>query len=190
MEKIQLKPNQIYHLYSRANSNHDLLFFAQYQYASFLKRFRKYLEKYVNVYAYCLMPNHFHFMIELREVEDIEEDYHVFMTKKIKNLLISYSKWFNIKHDRRGALFQRSFKIKHVDNSSYSFTLIDYIHKNPVRANLVAHAKHWIFSSYHDYAEYRDGTLVDKSILEDLDPKDFIKKSDETNHVVDIQYWI
>ncbi len=55
-----------YHIYNRGN-NKENIFFELKNYEYFLKKFCYYLEKYVDIYAYCLMPNHFHFLIQVKE---------------------------------------------------------------------------------------------------------------------------
>ena len=69
-----------YHIYNRGN-NKEKIFFEEKNYRHFLKLFDKYLSPYVDVYAYCLMPNHFHFLIRVKMVE--EQTSEVFKTSKV-----------------------------------------------------------------------------------------------------------
>lgn len=77
----------------------------------------------VRIVCYCLMPNHFHFLIQQLEDGGITE----FMRK----LSDSYTKYFNTKHERVGSLFQGCFKAKLIDSDEYLLQLSKYIHKNP-----------------------------------------------------------
>lgn len=77
----------------------------------------------VKIYCYCLMPNHFHLLI--RQVHEGG------ITRFMKFILNSYTKYFNIKYDRVGSLFQGVFKAKLVENDEYLLQLSRYIHRNP-----------------------------------------------------------
>src|SRR5688572_16108461 len=93
---------EFYHLYNRGN-NRGRIFFEEENYVFFLKRFSSYLCQYVDVFAYCLMPNHFHFFIRINDVPGFE--------KGIKNFFISYSKAINSRYNRVGHLFQGRYKL-------------------------------------------------------------------------------
>ncbi|MEO1352878.1 MAG: transposase, partial [Cyanobacteria bacterium J06635_15] len=66
--KIAFAPGHYYHLYNRGN-NHQNIFFERDNYLFFLRQLRRYLvEDTLHVIAYCLMPNHYHLLVYLREV--------------------------------------------------------------------------------------------------------------------------
>lgn len=79
--------------------------------------------KLVNVVCYCLMPNHFHFLLE--ELADAG------ISRYMQRLGNSYTKYFNIKYNRHGHLFGSGFHAVHVDNNNYLLYLTRYIHLNP-----------------------------------------------------------
>lgn len=79
----------------------------------------------VAIGAYCLMPNHFHFLV----TPLVEGGITTFMTK----LGTGYSMYFNKKYKRTGALFQGMFKSQHASNDEYLKYLYAYIHLNPVK---------------------------------------------------------
>jgi REP element-mobilizing transposase RayT len=56
-----------YHVYNRANTSTDKLFFQEKNYTYFLKKFDQHLSDYLEVWAYCLMPNHFHFLVKIKD---------------------------------------------------------------------------------------------------------------------------
>lgn len=82
-------------------------------------------KKLVAIGAYCLMDNHFHILIK----EVTEGGLVKFMSK----LLTAYSKYFNKKYDRSGALFSSEFKATHLDNDEYLKYIFAYIHMNPIK---------------------------------------------------------
>lgn len=80
----------------------------------------------VKLVAYCLMPNHFHFILKLNQGDGI--------TKFVSDISNSHTKYFNLKNERTGRLFQGSFKSKEIDNEPSLMQVIRYIHLNPVES--------------------------------------------------------
>jgi putative transposase len=153
---IDLYQGEYYHVYNRG-SNRGMIFFDRENYLFFLQRFReKVPAEHVTVLAYCLMPNHYHFLVRL-ESEEFSARMQAFGT--------SFSKAINKHADRSGGLFQGRFQAKHVEEESYLVHLSRYIHLNPVEAQLVNSACDWEFSSYREYIGTRTGTLPNTEIL-------------------------
>ena len=148
--RIPLQIGNFYHIYNRGN-NHQAIFFERENYLYFLRLVRQHLTtKGVDVVAYCLMPNHYHFLVYLREEN---------LSNAMKSLSLSYTKAINQRFNRVGVLFQGRFQSIHVDRTDYLVNLSRYIHLNPVKARLVQRAGEWEFSSYLEYAGLRPGTL-------------------------------
>lgn len=82
----------------------------------------------VVLYAYCLMPNHVHLLMEQKG--------HLSLSRTLQRLQTAYTKYFNKKHKKVGHLFQGRFKAILVDRDSYLLELVRYIHLNPKRAKL------------------------------------------------------
>lgn len=113
-----------YHVYNRGNRKQNI-FLSPKDYERFLKRAKEYKDEFeINVLGYCLMPNHFHFL--LRQDEDIP------LTAFMLRLGTSYAKYFNIKYEQVGSLFQGRFKAKLVETDAYLLQLSRYIHRNPI----------------------------------------------------------
>ncbi|MBU2102165.1 MAG: transposase [Candidatus Omnitrophota bacterium] len=100
-------------------------------------------EKLVEIIAYCVMPTHIHLI--LRQLK--ENGISTFMS----NILNSYTKYFNTKHERKGPLWEARFKSIAVETDEYLLHLTRYIHLNPVTAALIDEPKDWGFSSYREY---------------------------------------
>lgn len=148
--KVDFSPGCHYHLYNRGNNHHNI-FFERENYLYFLQQFRYYLlEDTLDVLAYCLMPNHYHFLVCLHTA-NLSQQMHAFT--------LSYTKAMNRRYDRCGSLFQGRFQAIQVDSESYLIYLSRYIHLNPVKANFVRRPEEWEFSSYLEYANLRQGTL-------------------------------
>ncbi|MCL5667091.1 MAG: transposase [Patescibacteria group bacterium] len=107
--------------------------------------------------CYCLMPNHFHFLIRQEGVLEVR--------KLLAKVCTSYSKFFNQKYGRVGSLFQDAFKAISVENDPQLLWVSSYIHNNPKTANLVDNLTDYPWSSYLDYIGKRQGTLCDKEFI-------------------------
>jgi putative transposase len=83
------------------------------------------IEPLVEIVAGCLMPNHYHLFVTPKKEKGISQFFHKFGT--------SYVRYFNIRHERTGRLFESSFKAKHVDQHEYAAYLTQYIHLNPLK---------------------------------------------------------
>lgn len=101
--------------------------------------------KLIEILSYCLMPNHIHFLLKQLKINGIS----IFMSQ-VSN---SYTKYFNIKYKRVGALLQGVFKNKIVQSNEQLMHLSRYIHLNPVVSGLVSQPENYTWSSYREYAE-------------------------------------
>jgi putative transposase len=88
--------------------------------------------------SFCLMPNHIHLLIELREPN---------LAKGMQCLQQAYVRWFNDRHGREGRLFEERYDARLVEDEIYFATLVPYIEQNPVRAELCATPAEWPWSS-------------------------------------------
>jgi putative transposase len=112
----------------------------------------------VEILAYCLMPNHFHLLLKQKRDGGISQ----FMGR----LANSFTKYFNLRHDRVGPLFQGEFKAVSVDNDEQLLHLSRYIHLNPVVSGLLKDMTRYEWSSYPVYIEQKEnGFLSTKEIL-------------------------
>lgn len=188
---------QWYHVYNRGN-NRQPIFYSEENYHYFLKKMRKHLLPHCDMIAWCLMPNHFHWLVKVKEVpQDTRQTTRSgptsgskpefpeisLLNRSIATLLSSYTKGVNNRQSRSGSLFQQKTKAKLLTDSDYNYPLscFHYIHQNPLRGGLVTQSEDWPYSSYPDYAGLRNGTLVSKSLAFDAfkikDENDFINKS-------------
>ncbi|MBU7582347.1 MAG: transposase [Nostoc sp. TH1S01] len=148
--EIPLQPGNFYHIYNRVN-NHQTIFFERENYIYFLKLLRKHLIiNAIDIIAYCLMPNHYHLLVYLRDET---------LSEAMKSLSIAYTKAINKRFNRSGVLFQGRFQSIHVAKIEYLINFSRYIHLNPVKAALVQQPEEWEFSSYLEYTGLRAGTL-------------------------------
>jgi putative transposase len=148
--RTPLQTGNFYHVYNRGN-NRSSIFFERENYVYFLRLVREHLiTNAVDIVAYCLMPNHYHFLVYLRDET---------LSDAMKSLSLSYTKAINKRFNRSGVLFQGRFQSIHVPQTNYLVNLARYIHLNPVKAGLVQQPGEWEFCSYLEYAGLRGGTL-------------------------------
>jgi len=100
-------------------------------------------EKIVKIIAYCLMPTHIHLILKQLKEEGI--------SRYMNLILKSYSRYFNIRHRRKGPLWEARFRGITVNTDEQLLHLTRYIHLNPVTAYLVNKSEEWKFSSYCEY---------------------------------------
>lgn len=96
------------------------------------------------VYAYCLMGNHVHLLLQEKN-ETLGET--------MKRIASSYVYYYNHKYDRVGHLFQERFKSQPVENREYFLTLLRYIHQNPLKPHLVENLIDYPWCSWKEYVE-------------------------------------
>ena len=151
-----------YHVYNRGCNRQDI-FANEGNYVFLLRRGKSYLkDARVSVIAYCLMPNHYHFLLRSEEDEAIP--------RFIQRLFNSYTQAFNKQQGRSGTLFEGRAKSVLVDRDEYAVHLCRYIHLNPVRAGLVRHPEEWPYSNYLEWVERRQGTLMDRAFVRQYFP--------------------
>jgi putative transposase len=127
------------------------------------------LSSYFDFIAYCLMPNHFHFLMQVKapayssDYFKSSDEYSRLISNKIGVLLRSYTRAINNQQERTGSLFQQKSKAKCLNSlnrstGNYLSTCFNYIHHNPVVSGLVDRPEQWRYSSFHEYS----GTRVQK----------------------------
>jgi putative transposase len=134
--------NCLYHITSRGDDR-KRIYVVPKDYEKFLEYVQQAKERYhFYLYAYCLMPNHFHLLLETRLPN---------ISKIMQYINSSYTTYYNIRHHRCGHLFQGRFKSLVVDRDNYFLEVSRYIHLNPVRAGIVKEPMAYNWSSLNAY---------------------------------------
>jgi putative transposase len=137
-----------YHLYNRGN-NRENLFLHERNYRYFMDLYAKYVEPVADTYAFCLLKNHFHFLVRIKQVEELNtQNQPQEPSQAFSNLFNAYAKSFNRAYQRTGALFQRPFGRIPVTSPAYFLRLVAYIHQNPQKHGFVDDFRDWPYSSY------------------------------------------
>lgn len=134
-----------YHIYNRG-INGETIFKTSKNYQFFLNKIKENLINVCDIYAYCLMPNHFHLLVKIKSDKklneitnhsnkDFEKGLHAsqnIFSKQFAKIFNSYSQAFNKENNRHGALIESPFKRKLITSEEYLRKCIVYIHRNPI----------------------------------------------------------
>lgn len=150
MPRVMRKKGEsgVYHVMIRG-INQVQLFYDDADRRAFLERLVRYKDECeFQVYAWCLMGNHAHLLLREGPIS---------LGVTFKKLLLSYSHYYNSRYDRRGYLYQGRFESKPIDDDSYFFAALRYIHRNPL--DIARPVTFW--TSYSEYFEDPMVTDVD-----------------------------
>lgn len=162
-----LEPGHYFHIYNRGN-NGENIFVETDNYRFFLSKYAKYCYLIFDTFSYCLLKNHFHLFVRVRERQEaekllnnkkfdedivrrlLENDWTPqLISQQLGHAFNSYTQAFNKKYNRTGSLFEWPFERVNVDDRTYFCNLICYIHRNPQKHGIVD-----AFSTYpHSYYE-------------------------------------
>lgn len=136
-----------YHITTRG-LNKEFVFNQSREKTRIMNLIRKEYEKYnIKIYAYCIMPNHFHLLLE-SELEDLAS----FMAK----ILAGYALYYNKKHNRIGYVFQGRYRSQCIENEEYFWNCLRYIHMNPLKAKLCTRETNYKYSSAQEYYYFKE----------------------------------
>jgi len=178
----------IYHVYNRTVDRKPM-FTSDENYAYFIRQFDKYLSKYIKIYAYNLLGNHFHFMIKVNDLTDLttfeklsnlelpnqQKTTHDIVSHQFKKFFQSYAMAFNKEQKRIGTLFQTPFKRVRLDDVNYLRELACYINTNAQKHNLVKDFRDWKWSSYHNIISNKETKLLKEELISYFEDADNFK---------------
>ena len=165
--------NAFYHVFNRG-INKQQIFFSDNDYYFFLKKLKSLQRKYDHsIYAFCLMPNHFHISIHTRKIP---------ISKIMSSLTTSYSMYFNRTYSHFGPVFQNRFKSILIENGNYFLKLSKYIYLNPIKAGLTSDPILYKFSSIREalgkeplnYLDYDIARLIGETVKSQKEYEKFI----------------
>lgn len=154
------KPSNIdiYHVMVRGVGR-QIIFEDDYDRQSYLSGLKEMAAKYdIEVLAWCLMANHVHLLLHA-SMDMVSACMREFGSK--------YTRYFNLRHDRVGHLFQGRFKSVPVESEEQLLTVVRYIHRNPVEAG-VAPSCLFPWSSYGEYIDKSVYDIVDTDLVPSL----------------------
>jgi REP element-mobilizing transposase RayT len=172
----------VYHIYNRTVDRKPM-FTSKDNYMFFIRKFDKYLSDFIKIYAYCLLGNHFHFLIKINELTPVNaSDMHVnpkqktthdIVSNQLRKFFQSYAMAFNKQQNRIGTLFQTPFKRVKIKDERYFKELTCYINTNAQKHNLVDDFRQWKWSSYRKLISSKKTKLLKDELIrnyfDDLD---------------------
>lgn len=149
-------PGALYHVISRGNRRQGIFLDEKD-----MEKFLAYLGEYksrrpFHLYAYALMKNHLHLLVEVEEVP---------LSRIMQSLLFRYTRYFNRRYGEVGHLFQERYKAIVCDKDVYLLELIRYIHLNPVRAKIVMKPEEYLWTGHLSYLGRGEDDLIDEGFV-------------------------
>lgn len=166
MKKEPLIPGNVYHFYNRGN-NRENIFREERNYPFFIGLMKFYILPIAHIYAYSLIKNHFHFLIHLRQEEELTEKQIKKPHLPFSNLFNAYAKNYNKVYNRTGSLFEEHPEKKKIAEESYFTNVIKYIHLNPVEHGFVNDINDYSWSSYLSY-KHQTPSFISKDYVLDM----------------------
>lgn len=169
MKRELLEPGCLYHVFNHAVGK-DKLFLSEENYFYFLRRYKHFVPPVADTYAYCLIPNHIHFAVEIKQQINVPPGSRYsasqYVSKQFSNLFSSYAQAFNKQQKRMGNLFISNFKRRKIDTDDYLTNVIKYIHLNPLTHGIVKEISQWKFSSYNAICSNQETFIAREKVLQ------------------------
>lgn len=197
-----LQFNKTYHIYNRGINSCNI-FQTEKDYEHFLGLFRRYIPPVAICYSWALLKNHFHMAIKIKDEGEILRYQKIYATlpltginrisKQFSNLFNAYARYYNIKYERTGGLFESNFRRIEIDTLRYLRQVILYIHNNPVKHKICNHTLEYPWTSYSDYLSENNHLLFPENILNlfiDFQEYKELHKEQLNDHLfgVDLEY--
>lgn len=148
----------IYHVLNRGNGKQEV-FHKNQDYKAFVELMEEAKSRYsIKIFAYCLMPNHFHMMIMPIQAEEL--------SRCMQWLMTSHVRRYHTHYGTSGHVWQGRFKSFIIQEDGHLLTVLRYVEGNPVRANLVKSAKDWMWSSFRGLIDKSFRLFLDKFPME------------------------
>ena len=149
-------PNALYHAIARGNQKQDI-FLDERDYQTYLSYLSEYKVRFeFHLYAYALMRNHVHFLLEVEKVP---------LSRIMQVLQFRYTRYFNRRHGKVGHLFQGRYKAILRDKDPYLLELVRYIHLNPIRSRVVRNLEKYRWVGHLNYLGRRKDGLIDEEFV-------------------------
>lgn len=182
-------PDCFYHVFNRSN-NKERLFKQPRNYQYLLSKYDQYLSSYLKTYAYCLLRNHFHFLVKVCSIEEFRvlhsdkeiNDIHKVIGKQFATLFGTYTKAINKQEGRYGNLFQRPYKRKQIANDAHFSYLVYYIHANPQLHTPNIDFKTYKWSSYQTMLSLSDTKIARDEVLQWFGGRDNFIEFHDVHH--------
>lgn len=183
---VQIECGHIYHIYNKTNDKEPLFRFDE-DYYLFLQLFKKYIALIADVFAWSLLPNHFHFLIRIKSEAEIERlilqipvsertvtqkhflsnpNMELLAESQFRRLFTAYAMAYNKLYERRGNLFNRQYKRVRITHDQNFTNALVYIHANGLKHKLVEDFWQYKWTSYHLIVNNQKGDILKDEIID------------------------
>lgn len=198
MRKIEaIELDRYYHIYNRG-INGENLFYSADTYTYFLQLYEKYIDPIAETFSWCLLKNHFHFLIKIKSEEEISAIFKLDSEKVNKkpsqnfsHLFNAYAQAINKRYHRHGSLFESPFRRKKVTDESCFKNLVLYIHNNPIQHGFTKHLLEYPWSSYLSIISLKKTKLQRNKVLGWFDDTaNFIDSHHQKIDTISVEKWL
>jgi|SRR5690606_35688112 len=166
-------PCTTYHIYNHANGTENL-FRENENYRYFLWLYKRHIQPIAKTYAFCLLPNHFHFLVSIKDIEELRVSFPKSETlekeilpkklsKQFSNFFSAYTQAFNTRYNRKGSLFIKNYRRKPVESVEQWQETFLYLHVNPVTHGFAREADQWLWGSWKAYLQQTTYSQIDRT---------------------------
>ncbi len=174
-----LLPGKYYHIFNRG-SNRKKIYYSEENYRYFLRLVDRYLSGYIDILSYCLLPNHFHMVIRVKDYDEIKihsdeylnttvnnaESLSKIIANQFKRLFITFAMAINKQENIVGNLFDPKYKRLEIEDDDYLKYLIFYTHYNPEKHGMIKSFKDYRYSSFKVFSSSQHTKVNREHILD------------------------
>jgi len=184
---LPIEADKFYHIYNRG-INGEIIFKTERNFDFFIQKLNKHLIQVADIYAYCLLPNHFHLLVKIKPWSELESLVKVLnldkatskglhsprniFSKQFSKIFNSYTQAFNKENKRHGALIESPFKRKEIISEEYLKNVIIYIHRNPQSHELIENFRDYKYSSYEKILNHAENLIHANKLIKLFDDKE------------------
>jgi len=188
MEIELLEEGELYHIFNRGINREDI-FREPMNYDYFLRKYRENLTDVVDTLAYCLLKNHFHLFVQVKQNVIVpkrkgEGFIKSNASRQFGHLFKGYAQGFNKVYKRTGGLFESPLHRTEVASEDYITSLFFYIHTNAGHHGLVTDFKDWPYTSYHDVLNRNNSIVNCDYVLDWFGGEDRFRQYHSCQHVL------
>lgn len=178
MYRAEFEQGEMYHVYNRCVQGQKL-FYTNENYDFFMELFQIYLADLMKIYAWSLIPNHFHWLVSVKDLKECkfsEEDelllfdqgksIHEVVRRRFKNMFLCYSMNLKKTEEIKTNVFSQKFRRKKVTDANQLTQLFYYIHQNPLHHGLTNDWSNYRWSSFGDLL-FNPYTILEKKFVFD-----------------------
>ncbi|MGJ8746112.1 transposase [Polaribacter sp.] len=173
-----IKLDHFYHIYNRGINGEDL-FYSDENYRYFLKLYKKYIFPVAETFAWCLLKNHFHFLVKIRTEVEICTNFSIDTEKAVKKPSQQFSHFFNAyvqainnQNKRHGSLLEKLFRRIELKDETYLKNLILYIHNNPIQHGFDKKLTDYPWSSYFSIISDKKSAIEKDKVIYQFETKE------------------